>query len=123
MCSKCMRTMVPLEAMGKLEKFSGVFNLDIYRKYAEEAKRKMVLGYGANAFHTDNVDFARAHHLPMPSRASAILHEKILGGALMFVKSGVKASLGKGNWERFKEKVRGTLGEETFLRLKQIMRK
>ena len=80
MCSKCMRTLVPLEAMGKLEKFSGVFDLQVYRKHAYGAKRKMVAEYEESNYNTDNVDYARVHHLPMPSRGMAVFREKILGG-------------------------------------------
>ena len=123
MCSKCMRTMVPLEALGKLEKFSSVFDLSIYRKYEKEGKRKMVMGYGKDAFHTDNVDFARAHHLSMPSKLDAVIHEEILGGVLMFAREGLKASLSKENWEAIKGKLKNSIGEENFTRLKQILRK
>lgn len=33
-CSKCMRTLISLDAMGKLDDFAGVFNLDVYRHHA-----------------------------------------------------------------------------------------
>ncbi len=123
MCSKCMRTILPLEAMGKLEKFSKVFDLAVYRKHAKEGKRKMVAGYGKNAFHTDNVDFARAHHLPMPSKLDVYIHEEIIGGVLTFAKSKLRASLSEETWENCKQKLRSAIGEDNFTRLKQIIRK
>ncbi len=106
-CSKCMRTLVPLEAMGKLEKFSGVFNLGVYRKHAHKGKREMVAKYGVDGFSTDNVDFARAHHLPMPSKLDAYIHENMIGGVLMFAKHQLRALLGDETYTRLKKKIKG----------------
>ena len=102
-----MRTLVPLEAMGKLEKFSGVFDLQVYRKHAYGAKRKMVAEYEESNYNTDNVDYARVHHLPMPSRGMAVFREKILGGALMFAKHQARAILGEETYTKLKQKIKG----------------
>lgn len=107
MCHKCMRTLVPLEAMGKLEKFGGVFDLSVYRAHAYQAKRKMVAGYEKHNFNMDNVDYARAHRLPMPSRLDAIIHEEIIGGILMFIKHRLRIFLGEEKYARLKQKLKG----------------
>lgn len=66
-CSKCMRTLIPLEAMGKSDDFSKVFDLGIYRKNAYKNKLKYLMLYGKEGFATDIVDFARKKGLKLPS--------------------------------------------------------
>jgi len=66
-CNKCMRTLIPLEAIGKLENFKDVFNLNAYRKYAYRWKCSFVSHYGKDAMKTSIVRYARAHDLSLPS--------------------------------------------------------
>ena len=67
-CSKCMRTLIPLDAMGKLNKFSKVFDLDIYRKNAMAGKVELMLTYGKEPFSANNVDYARKKGMKMPTK-------------------------------------------------------
>ncbi len=69
-CSKCMRTLIALETMGKLDEFSDVFNLEVYKKYSRKSKIEMLADYKKEGFATDNVDFAREHGLKLPCKAS-----------------------------------------------------
>lgn len=73
-CSKCMRTLMPLEALGKLEKFSDVFDLEVYRKYEHKNKVMILSAYGKEGFATDNVDFLREHNVKMPNKIETILY-------------------------------------------------
>ena len=66
-CNKCMWTLIPLEAIGKLENFKDVFNLNAYRKYAYRWKCSFVSHYGKDAMETSIVRYARAHDLSLPS--------------------------------------------------------
>ena len=66
-CNKCMRTLIPLEAIGKLENFKDVFNLNAYRKYAYRWKCSFVSHYVKDAMKTSIVRYARAHDLSLPS--------------------------------------------------------
>ena len=66
-CNKCMWTLIPLEAIGKLENFKDVFNLNAYRKYAYRWKCSFVSHYGKDAMKTSIVRYARAHDLSLPS--------------------------------------------------------
>jgi len=65
-CSKCLRTLVALESLGVLEKFSSVFDIPAYRRRAFRYKCEIVAHYRSNAFDKDNVDFARRHGLRLP---------------------------------------------------------
>ena len=48
---------MPLEAMGKLDEFSEVFDLDVYRKNSHKNKVMIMASYKKEGFATDNVDF------------------------------------------------------------------
>lgn len=76
MCSKCMRTLIPLEAMGKLDEFSKIFDLKAYREHAFKNKCKIVADFGKEGYATDNVNFARKMGMHLPSG--------IVAGMVMF---------------------------------------
>lgn len=67
-CKKCLRTLLPLEILGKLDKFSRVFNIEQYRKNSFNYKVRCLQNYGEDPFETENVDFAREHNFPMPTK-------------------------------------------------------
>lgn len=70
-CPKCKRTLLALEALGRLEAYSGLFDIEKYRKIAPRYKLEIVADYGREGFTTDGVDFAHHCGLPMPSRPIA----------------------------------------------------
>lgn len=73
-CPKCMRTLIPLEAMGELVEFSDVFDLDIYRKHAFYHKCYFVSNTKKLGFAEDIVGFCSAHGSKMPNRVFACLY-------------------------------------------------
>lgn len=72
-CPKCLRTMMALEAADALEKFSGVFDLALWKKHSFRYKCEQVFKYKKDSFAQDNVDFARKHGKRLPSKLTAIL--------------------------------------------------
>ena len=76
-CSKCFRTLMPLDVMGKLEKFDSVFDLDTYKKNKIKKLDVVVWNYGKNGFDTDNYDFALKKGYPLPSKGS-VFFRKVL---------------------------------------------
>ena len=72
-CSKCVRTLMPIEAMGKLEDFSGVFSIDVYKKAAFTEKCLAVLGHDTNGFIDGYYNFCMSHGMKLPSVAVALL--------------------------------------------------
>lgn len=72
-CSKCKRTLIALESLGKLDEYSGVFDVAKYRSVARWYKLMIVAEYGKEGFTADGVDFARQCGLKMPSRALALV--------------------------------------------------
>ena len=73
-CNKCMWTLIPLEAMGKLEKFKGVFNLDVYHKNAFWWKCSFLSHYGKDSMETSIMRYAKEHNMKLPSRCYAKLY-------------------------------------------------
>lgn len=67
-CSKCLRTLFPLDVMGKLDKFDKVFNLEKYYKIRNKNIDNLVWHYGENGFDTDNIDFARKNNFKLPTK-------------------------------------------------------
>lgn len=68
-CSKCMRTMIPLEAMGKLDKFAGVFDLNVYHKNVYKNKLYFKANEKRIGFAKDITDYCKTHGCTMPSMA------------------------------------------------------
>lgn len=66
-CIKCKRTLLPLDAMGKLDSFSGVFDIEKYREHKKEYKYNLVLANGREVFATDNFEFCKRKGMDLPS--------------------------------------------------------
>ena len=88
-CVKCLRTLLPLEALGKLKNFSRVFDVGKYRKLARKYKFDVVFNNGRDGFSTDNYKFCVAHGLKMPSYFTAwmyFLSAKLVRAVKIFVR-------------------------------------
>ena len=72
-CGKCMRTLIALEALGKLNDFAGVFDIKTYKKHSFINKCKIAVTTTTNAFSMDNYTFALKHGLKMPSRITSYI--------------------------------------------------
>lgn len=66
-CLKCNRTMVALDAMGKLEEYSKIFDLKKYKENKKKILFKLVRNYDKDAFAKDNYDFCKQNGMKMPS--------------------------------------------------------
>lgn len=73
-CPKCMWTLIPLEAMGKLENFKAVFDKDIYFKHAGHYKRQFVAHISKDSMETSIVNYCKKMGLPLPSYTMARLY-------------------------------------------------
>ena len=67
-CNKCMWTLIPLEAMGKLDKFKKVFNIYVYKKNAYKWKCSFLSHYGKDSMETSIIRYAKKHNLSLPPR-------------------------------------------------------
>ncbi|MBQ9467000.1 MAG: hypothetical protein IJU62_08485 [Muribaculaceae bacterium] len=54
-CSKCIRTLVTLEILGKLDQFADVFNIDYFKKHRAQAYYKILLTKSGDAKDDDAV--------------------------------------------------------------------
>ncbi len=72
-CGKCLRTLLPLEIMGKLDDFVAVFDIEKYHALSFRYKIHCLKNYGKDPFETENVDFARENNFPMPEKREAYL--------------------------------------------------
>lgn len=66
-CSKCLRTLLPLEILGKLDSYSAIFDIPKYREVSLDYKIHCLENYDKDPFETENVDFARENNFPMPT--------------------------------------------------------
>ena len=70
---------MPLEILGKLDDFAAVFDVEQYREISLNYKIRCLQNYGKDPFETENVDFAREHNFPMPTKHDAyILGEQLI---------------------------------------------
>lgn len=73
-CHKCLRTIIPLDAMGKLDSFSSVFNIEEYQKNAYKYKCFVALQNGREVFGTDNYQFCKQKGFKIPSKLQARIY-------------------------------------------------
>ena len=66
-CLKCNRTLVALDALGKLDEYSGVFDINKYRKNKKVILKKLAKRYYIDPFSRDNYDFCKLNGMDMPS--------------------------------------------------------
>lgn len=74
MCPKCLRTLIALEALHKLDEYSDIFDIRKYKEIRFLYKCKCLVYYKTDEYAKDNVDFAKAHGVKMPSRAVANIY-------------------------------------------------
>ena len=107
-CSKCLRTLIVLEAMGLLGEYSEVFDLNAYKDVSWRYKCELVAKYGKDRFATENVDFARARGLALPSYAEAIMMLRVFS-----IRSQMRTKVGR--------VIRKVLGERGFNAVKKLI--
>ena len=73
-CVKCRRTLLPLEAMGKLESFSRVFDISKYKKHSFIDKCYLVVTNERDVFATDNFQYCKQKGMEFPSWLFARLY-------------------------------------------------
>lgn len=73
-CRKCRLTMLALDILGKLDDFKDVFDVEFYRKHAYGIKCHAVYYDTKEEFSMVDVDLAKVHNYPMPSKFRAALH-------------------------------------------------
>lgn len=66
-CLKCNRTMVALDAMGKLNEYSEIFDLSKYNKNKNKIFLRLACNYDRDVFSKDNYDFCKQKGMKMPS--------------------------------------------------------
>lgn len=66
-CEKCMWTLIPLEANGKLNNFSQVFDLDTYQKNSQRWKIRFMSRHGKDSMETSVMDYAIGKGLSAPT--------------------------------------------------------
>lgn len=65
-CHKCIRTLVALDTLGILDRFSKVFDIEEYKRKSYWHKCNLRYYYNTSAYIKDNVDFAAANGRPFP---------------------------------------------------------
>lgn len=73
-CQKCIRTLVALDTLGMLDKFSSVFDLQDYHHHKFGYKCNLRYYYKTNAYIKDNVDLAKALGKPFPPYIVAFVY-------------------------------------------------
>lgn len=73
-CSKCIRTLLPIEALGLLDSYGDVFDLDKYKKIAYEEKCNLVKYNGKHVFATENHDLFKSKGKMLPSRLESYIY-------------------------------------------------
>ena len=75
-CGKCLRTLLVLEILGKLDAFADIVDLDAYRKAALNYKAENVRNAETDAFSKEITDLAKEHNFPMPTRRECYAIDK-----------------------------------------------
>ena len=72
-CPKCLRTLLPLEILGKLDAYAKVFDVEAYKRNSLGYKVHCLKNYGKAPFDTENVDLAKERNFKMPERREVYL--------------------------------------------------
>ena len=67
-CPKCLRTLLALEILGKLDDFAQVFDIDAYRKESLMYKAHCMEEADAETFYRELIDLAAERNFPMPTK-------------------------------------------------------
>lgn len=70
-CAKCIRTLQEIEALGKLEEYSEVFDIEAYKKISMRQRCKLSVAHKDGGFTGQNYDFYIEKGHKMPSRLYA----------------------------------------------------
>lgn len=73
-CVKCTRTLLALSAMGKLDEYKDLFNVEKFRKKEFKYKCQLVIRKERDAFSADNYLFCKENNVKMPSYIIAWLY-------------------------------------------------
>lgn len=65
-CLKCMWTLVPLEAMGKLDNFKNVFDIDVYNRRSFKWKCWYLAHYGKDSMATSIMEYCKKKGMKLP---------------------------------------------------------
>lgn len=65
-CEKCMWTLIPLDAIGKLDKFSNAFDINIYKKNCSKYKIKFVSRLHKDSMETSIFKYAKEKGMKFP---------------------------------------------------------
>lgn len=78
-CSKCLRTMLALEILGKLDDFAQVFNVENYSKESLNYKVHCLEKVDTETFYRELVDLAAEKNFPMPVKRNCyVLDGKVV---------------------------------------------
>lgn len=73
-CGKCARTLLALEAMGKLEQYKVVFDLKKWEKVSYTNKCRLTITHKKDAFAADNYQLYKEREMKVPTMLEARLH-------------------------------------------------
>ena len=100
-CSKCFRTLIALETLGKLESFSSVFDLEKYKNTRFHNLCIAIVSSKKEPFDADNITFAKAHHVKLPPKWIAYPYV----GAYRMARFVVKHLLHENTYQKLKQKM------------------
>ncbi len=73
-CQKCIRTLIVLETIGKIDKFKNVFDIDKYQKKKKFYEYKYLNYYGKDPMSTSLINYIKEKGYRLPSKF--LIHEK-----------------------------------------------
>ena len=76
LCGKCLRTLLPLEIMGKLDNFAHLFNVENYRANVLNFMAHCVADIDQSVFYREILDLAEEYNFPMPIRRDCYTLER-----------------------------------------------
>lgn len=97
-CEKCLRTAFVLDALGKLNEFSNVFDLNKYKQVRFSYICGLLHSYKKGSFAKDNIDLAKENHMKLPPTWYAHIY--------IMTKRFVKRLIGEKNARWLMKKIR-----------------
>lgn len=72
-CGKCIRTLLAIEAMGMLDEYKDIFDIEKWKKISYVEKCRVSYYFQKDAWCTDNYNFLLEHDVKMPTKIGAFI--------------------------------------------------
>jgi len=91
-CDKCLRTCAQLDILGVIDKFTGIFDIDYYKKIKNQYWGRILANRHNNSYYADTIRLATkyGYKIPLTAKVNALNQRLHLSRVIHLIKSFLK---------------------------------